>query len=54
VDTSTKALNLWDIEQRINQIQHELEMLHEAKDDLLSDDYVHKEYTRQNQINDCQ
>jgi len=54
VDTKTKALNLWDIEQRINQIQKELEMLHEAKDDLLGDEYVFKEYSRQNQIGDCQ
>jgi len=50
VDTRTKALNLWDIEQRINQIQTELEMLHMAKEDLLGDDYVQKEYSRQNQI----
>jgi len=48
-DTRTKALNLWDLEQRINQIHMELEMLHEAKADLLGRRYDDLEYTERDQ-----
>ena len=34
---TTDALNLWDIEQRIIAIHDELNILHEAKEELLSD-----------------
>jgi len=48
-ETRTKALNLWDIEQRINQLQMELEMLHSAKEDLLGRQYDDLEYTERDQ-----
>jgi len=35
VDAQTKALNLWDIENRIGEIHRELEALHEMKASLL-------------------
>jgi len=44
-----KALNLWDIEQRINQIQIELELLHSAKENLLGTEYDKLEYTERDQ-----
>ena len=39
---TTDALNLWDIEQRIKNIHDELNVLHEAKEELLSDRKGHK------------
>ena len=39
---TTDALNLWDIELRIKDIHDELNVLHEAKEELLSDRKGHK------------
>jgi len=44
VDQATKALNLWDIENRIITVQKELEALHEMKDSIL-DSHTHDEIT---------
>ena len=52
MDSITKALNLWDVEQRINQIQMELEMLHKAKEDLLGNTYDKLDYSEREQ-NHC-
>jgi len=49
VDSITQALNLWDIEQRINQIQMELEMLHKAKENLLGTQYDKLDYSDREQ-----
>ena len=49
IDATTKALNLWDIEQRINQIQMELDMLHQAKAEILGGDYANLEYSERDQ-----
>jgi len=35
----TDALNLWDIEVRIRELQHELEHLHNEKSKLLGEKY---------------
>jgi len=35
VDNVTKALNLWDIENRIAEIHKELEALHQMKSEIL-------------------
>lgn len=50
MDSITKALNLWDIEVRLNQIHTELEMLHEARASLLGDDYVHPDYSEREKV----
>lgn len=53
MDSITQALNLWDIEQRINQIQMELEMLHKAKENLLGKQYDKLDYSDREQSH-CQ